>query len=137
VPTVETITYKCKKKRGQRQATLENLPTESIEYRLSDEEQVSSCCGGKVHEMSTEVRQEVVIIPAQAKIVKQVRYDYSYRHCEHNEIETSIMTAPGPKSVYPKSLASPSSMAYIMNQKYVDGIPLYRQEQKLKRYLTF
>jgi transposase len=31
------------------------------------------------------------------------------------------------------SLASPSAIAYIMNQKYVDSLPLYRQEQQLER----
>ena len=31
------------------------------------------------------------------------------------------------------SLASPSSVANVMTQKYVDGIPLYRQEQIRKR----
>ncbi|WP_222422772.1 transposase, partial [Aeribacillus pallidus] len=35
-PTVETITYRRKKKRGQRQATFENLPMETIEYRLPE-----------------------------------------------------------------------------------------------------
>ncbi|WP_232306045.1 IS66 family transposase, partial [Pontibacillus litoralis] len=66
-PTVETITYKRKKK-GQRDQKLEDLPTETIEYRLPEEEQVCSCCDGKLHEMSTEVRREIEIIPAQAKV---------------------------------------------------------------------
>lgn len=33
----------------------------------------------------------------------------------------------------PGSLASPSAVAYLMNQKYVDGLPLYRQEQQFSR----
>src|SRR4051812_25159673 len=49
-PTVETITYRRRKKRGQRQLMLENLPVETIEYRLSEEEQVCSCCSGNLHE---------------------------------------------------------------------------------------
>ena len=35
-PTVETITYRRKKQRGQREKTLENLPVETIEYTLED-----------------------------------------------------------------------------------------------------
>ena len=38
-----------------------------------------------------------------------------------------------PKLAFPKSLASPSAIAYIMSQKYVEGLPLYRQEQNLLR----
>lgn len=132
-PTVETITYRRRKKRGQRQLMLENLPVETIEHRLSEDEQVCSCCGGNLHEMSTEVRQELKYIPAEVKVVKHVRYVYSCRHCEQEEIETPIKTAPMPKSPIPGSLASPSILAHIMNQKYVDALPLYRQEKSWKR----
>ncbi|WP_273125645.1 IS66 family transposase [Bacillus weihaiensis] len=132
-PTVETITYRRKKKRGQRQMMLENLPEETIEYRLSDEEQVCSCCGGNLHEMSTEVRQELKYIPAEVKVVKHVRHVYSCRHCEQEAIETPIQTASMPKPVISGSLASPSMLAHIMSQKYVEGLPIYRQEKHLHR----
>jgi transposase len=132
-PTVETIIYRRRKKRGHRELMLENLRTETVEYRLSEEEQVCSCCSGFLHEMSTEVRQEIKYIPAEVKVVKHVRYVYSCRHCELEELETPIVTAPMPKPVYSGSLASPSIMAHIMNQKYVDGLPLYRQEKQFAR----
>lgn len=133
-PTLESITYqRRRKKRGHREAMLENLPVETIEYRLPAEEQVCSCCGGALHEMSTEVRQELVYIPAELKVVKHVQYVYSCRHCEHNEIETPIKTAPRPKPVISGSLASPSVLSHIMTQKYVEGLPLYRQEKQFHR----
>nr|WP_252195839.1 transposase [Bacillus mycoides] len=62
-PAVETITYRRKKKRGHRNKSVQNLPIETFEYRLPDEEQVYSCCGGALHEMSVEVRKEVTIVP--------------------------------------------------------------------------
>lgn len=136
-PTVETITYQRKKQRNQRDQKLENLPTETIEYRLSDKEQVCSCCGGNLHDMSTEVRKELKVIPAQVKVVEHVRHVYSCRHCEHHEIETPIVTARMPEPVFPGSLASPSAMAYIMTQKYVESMPLYRQEKHLERFGVF
>lgn len=132
-PSSETITYRRRKKRGDRETKLEDLPTETVEYRLSAEEQVCSCCGGSLHEMSTEVRQEVKVIPAEVKVVKHIRHVYACRGCERNEIETPIVTAPMPSPVYPGSLASPSSMAYVMSQKYVEGLPLYRQEKQFER----
>lgn len=133
-PTMETVTYRRRKTRGQRKLMLENLPVETIEYRLSDEEQVCSCCGGTLHEMSTEIRQELKYIPAEVKVVKHVRHVYSCRHCEKHEIEKPIVkTASMPKPVISGSLASPSIMAHIMAQKYVEGLPLYRQERQFKR----
>jgi hypothetical protein len=92
-PTVETITYKRRKERGQREEALKDLPVETIEYRLPPEEQVCPNCGGPLHEMSAEVRQEIKVIPAQVKLTKHVRYVYSCRRCEHEETSTPVVTA--------------------------------------------
>ena len=131
-PTIEEITYR-RKKRGQRAAQLKDLPVETIEYRLPPEEQVCSCCGHELHEMSTEVRQELKIIPAQVKVVKHVRYIYACRRCEREAINTPIVTAPMPAPVLPRSLASPSALAYVMTQKYLEAMPLCRQEKAWAR----
>lgn len=132
-PTVEEITYKRKKKVGARTAKLDALPVEMVEYRLSEEEQVCPCCAGKLHEMSIEVRRELKIIPAEVKVVEHKRHVYACRRCEQEAIRTPILTAPMPAPVAPGSLASPSILAYIMSQKYVDSLPLYRQEQAFIR----
>ena len=133
-PIVETVTYERKKKRGQRPAKLANLPIETVEYHLEESEQVCSCCQGKLHTMSTQVRQELKVIPAEVKVVKHVQHVYACRHCEQNEIHTPIVTAHKPAPVYKGSLASPSAMAYVMHQKYVEGLPLYRQEKQWERF---
>ena len=132
-PTLGTITYKRRKQKGHREAMLENLPVETIEYSLSPEEQVCPKCEGPLHEMSTEVRQELKVIPAQVKVVKHIRHIYSCRRCEREETSTPVVTAPSPSPMIPGSLASPSAVAYVMNSKYVDGLPLYRQEQQWSR----
>ena len=132
-PTVETITYKRKKKAGAREAKLDALPVETIEYRLNEDDQVCPCCTGKLHGMSTEVRRELKIIPAEVKVVEHVRHVYACRRCEQEAIRTPIVTAPMPAPVAPGSLASPSILAYIMSQKYTDSLPLYRQEQQFLR----
>jgi transposase len=131
-PSVETVTY-SRKKPDSREAKLDKFPVETIPYELPESEQVCSCCGGPLHEMSTETRNEITIIPPEVKVTRHVRQVYACRHCEREEIRTPIVTAPMPKPVYPGSLASPSSMAYVMSQKYVDSQPLYRQEQQFAR----
>lgn len=131
-PDVETVTYSRKKSAG-RQAKLEQFPVETVTYELPEAEQVCVCCGGVLHEMSTETRNEITIIPAEVKVVRHVRRVYACRRCEREEIRTPIVTAPMPKPVYPGSLASPSIIAYVMSQKYVDSQPLYRQEQQFAR----
>jgi len=130
-PTMEHITY-TRKKRITREEKLDNLPEEIVEYRL--EETTCSCCGGELHEMSNEIHHNLKIVPAQVVAVRHIRYVYACRQCEREGTKSTIVAAPMPKSVLPGSLASPSSMAYIMSQKYVEGMPLYRQEQYLARF---
>ncbi|ANB60157.1 IS66 family transposase [Anoxybacteroides amylolyticum] len=132
-PPMEKITYERRKPAGPRTAKLDHLPVETVTYELNEDERVCSCCGNPLHEMSSETRHEIAIIPAQVKVVQHVRKVYACRRCEREEIRTPIVTAPMPNPIYPGSLASPSSMAYVMTQKYVDSQPLYRQEQQFSR----
>jgi len=129
-PTVEEITYKRRKRQGHREEQLKDLPEEVVEYRLSEEEQVCPCCGEALHEMSTEIRKELKIIPPQISVVKHVRYIYACRNCEKNDVSTPIKTAPMPKPALSGSPASASTIAYVMSQKFVFGLPLYRQEKQ-------
>ncbi len=132
-PTMETVTYKRKKQVGAREAKLDGLPVETIEYHLREAEQICPCCAGQLHGMSTEVRRELKIVPAEVKVVEHVRHVYACRRCEEEAIRTPIVTAPMPAPAMPGSLASPSILAYIMSQKYADSLPLYRQEQQFLR----
>ena len=132
-PTVEKITYERRKPRGRREAILADLPVEMIEYHLEPEEQICPCCGGPLHEMSIEVRQELKFIPAQVKVVKHVRHVYACRKCQQDEETTPVITAPMPSPVLKGSLASPTLLSHVMTQKYLYGMPLYRQEQQFSQ----
>jgi transposase len=122
----QTITYERKK--PGRKPIPKDLPMERIEYRLPEEEQICTACGGHLHEMSEALRHEVKLVPAQVKIVQHARFVYGCRNCEMNGIEVPIKTAKAPRPVIEKGLASPSAVAYVMTLKFVDGVPLYRQE---------
>lgn len=132
-PTVEEITIKRKKKQGQKKEKIENLPIEIREYKLSDEELKCRTCDGDLHEIRVEVRKEIEIIPAQAKVIEHRKSIYGCRSCEKNEINVNIISAPMPKPALPKSMASASTVAFVMNQKYVEAMPLYRLEKHLER----
>ena len=130
-PTIEEITYKRKKQKGSREKLLADLPIETIEYTVED----TNCpkCNNELHVMTKEIRKELKIIPAKVSVVEHVSYVYSCRYCEKTDTQTPVITAPSPKALIAKSLVSPSVMAYIMNQKFVNAMPLYRQEQEFKR----
>ena len=133
-PTIETITYQRRKKQpGNREELLKDLPVEVVEYRLPENEQICPCCEGPLHEMSTQIRQELEIIPPQVKVIKHVQYIYACRHCDKEQDKTPIIKAQMPNPILPGSLASPSMVAYIMDQKYTNSMPLYRQEKQFSR----
>ena len=132
-PETEVVTYKRRKTAGKREQQLAELPLEEIEYELTEEEQVCPKCEGALHKMGTEVRQEIKVIPAQVILVKHNRAKYACRACEDNAESSPVVVAPFPKPAFPNSLASPSAVAYIMSQKFVEGLPLYRQEASLQR----
>lgn len=48
-------------------------------------------------------------------------------------MRTPFITAPMPVPALPGSLTSPSMLAYVIRQKYVDSLPLYRQEQQFRQ----
>jgi len=129
-PTVEEITYKRKKQVGKRERMLEDLPVEIIEYHLSEEEMICPKCFSARHVMSKKIRRELKIIPAQVIVVEHVCDICSCRNCEKNDVTVAVVTADMPAPVLPGSLVSPSLMAFVMNRKFVEAIPLNRQEQQ-------
>lgn len=110
-----------------------DLPVEVVEHELPAEGQVCPDCGGAMHIMGRETRRELKIIPAQVKVVEHKQCVYSCRNCESHSDHTPILKANMPEPVIRGSYASPEAVAHIMCQKFVMGVPLYRQEQEWKR----
>lgn len=129
-PTVEEIKgYKRRKQKGHKEAKLANLPVEIIEHYLPEEEMFCEQCGGQRHVMGKETYKQIDIIPAQVKVIEHVTYTYACRICEREADTVTIVKAKAPEPVIKGSIASPSAVAYIMVQKYVNAMPLYRQEK--------
>jgi transposase len=130
---IEEITYRRKKRKGKREEDLSGLPVEQIIYQLSEEERDCPECEETMHVMGRQVRREVKIIPAQFTVIEHVQMVYSCRSCEKNSDYVSIVKAPIPEPVIKNSIASPSAVAHVMTQKFVNAMPLYRQEKDFLR----
>ncbi len=132
-PKAEEVIAPKKKRHGHKKEITKQFPVETIEYKLTEEDQVCKNCGNKLHEMSKQVHVQLKLIPAQIIKEEHVQYVYSCRHCQENETQTPIVTAKMPCPVIKNSLASPSLLSHVIIRKYVEGLPLYRQEQQFKR----
>ena len=137
-PSLETVTYRRKKRQpGDVADKIKDLPVEVIEHRLPEEECTCPNCQNPLHEMSVQVHKKLKIVPAQVSVVEHRQFIYSCRHCERHaddaDASVPVIKAEMPKSFLPGTIASPSAVAYIIDQKYTNGMPLYRQEQQLAR----
>jgi transposase len=134
-PDLITVPEHKRKKKIKRGSSLEGLPEETVEYHLPEEEMVCSCCGTTRHVINQEITKELVAVPAQLFVRAHVRNVYGCRSCEANGdgSQPVVVKAPKPNRAFPGSIASPSVVAHIIDEKYVMGVPLYRQEQQWLR----
>ena len=130
-PDKETLiaAHKRRKKRTKAEIT-ENL--KHIKQICDLDNKECEICGGELTCIGEEfVRSELNIIPAQMYVVDIYRKVYKCTHCSDDE-QTNIFKAAAPVSVMKGSMATPTTVAYIMQQKYQLGMPLTRQSKYLK-----
>lgn len=132
-PERQTVKSHQRKKPRPREERFANLPREVVRYQLSAEEQICPHCGCRLHPIGEEVHEELEYIPASV-VVKEIHQDtYACGHCHAQGDPTPVLTAPQPPSAFPGSFATPSLVSAVLTQKFVDGLPLYRQEQIFAR----
>lgn len=124
---------KKKKIKGGKTRMISGLPKETIDFRLSEKEMICPECGGKLTKVRNTVRKELIVIPAEIKVREYIDAVYTCRNCQKNGTANPMHTGNSPKPIIRNSLASPSFIADIMVKKFVDGVPIYRQEASLKR----
>lgn len=111
-----------------------NLPVEIREITLPEEEQICPICGTHLEVIGKEtVRKELEYIPATLKVVEYVSVHYGCPKCKTDEEKPNIIHAPVPPALL-RSYASPSIVAWVIYSKYVNGMPLYRQEKDWLQY---
>lgn len=121
--------HKRKKRTGKKEEDLSNFEvTETIEYKLTGEDRYCPDCGTKYKVVTKEVVKRLKFIPSTFEVEEEVTYVYSCPKC-------GAMIRPEREFPLIKgSIATPSLVAGIMNAKYVNGMPLARQERELARY---
>lgn len=133
-PELSKVEAHYRKRRRAMDQLPEDLPVEVVEHILSADEQDCPVCGNPMHVIGRKVvRRELKLIPARAVIVEHVQLTYGCRPCERTGTSVPIIKAPLPEPVIKGSFATPESVALMMTDKFVMGIPLYRQEQQWKR----
>ena len=126
-PEIEQLTYTRKKK--TKETTIKNLPIEEVHHEIPKEERICNECGHSLHDMGNTTRDEIEIIPAKVIVKRHITHKYSCRNCENAGIDVNIIKADAPKPLIKGSMATSSALSHIMTQKYMNAVPLYRQEK--------
>ena len=122
-----------RKKKRTLEELCATLPVEERIVDLPDNEKVNpnghalTCIGQEY------IRTELVLERAKAKVVKHYRKVYADRQLEQETGYSEVFKPVMPPPLLAHSYASASVVTDVLMKKYVDAMPLYRQEQMWKR----
>jgi len=129
----EVVREHTRKPKRTKEELARDLPVKKTVIELPEEKRGCDICEGQLVPIGQElVRRELNIIPAQVFIEEIYQVSYACPPCEEETDEANIIKAPVPEPVVKRGLASPSSVAHVLYQKFVNAMPLYRQEEDWK-----
>ena len=122
-----------RKKKRTLEELCATLPVEERIVDLPDDEKVNAnghalACIGQEY-----IRTELVLERAKAKVVKHYRKVYADRQLEQETGYSEVFKPVMPPPLLAHSYVSASVVTDVLMKKYVDAMPLYRQEQIWKR----
>jgi transposase len=125
----ETITIPAhdRTRRGRKKLAAD-IPRIEVLHDLSEADKVCPTDGATLERIGEETSEQLEVIPAQIRVLKHIRPKYACPCCH-----SGVRIAPLPPTLFPKSILTPSLAAHITTAKFVDGIPLYRQEPQFER----
>lgn len=106
------------------------LPPElpRIEHRHEPDDCTCGQCGRDLVKIGEDISEQLDVEPARFFVHRHIRAQYACRTCE------TVTAAPVPASVINGGLAAPGLHAWVLIQKYLDHLPLYRIEQISARH---
>jgi transposase len=132
-PETVVVEKHTRKKTG-RKPLPDNLPREDVIHDIPEEEKVCDC-GCRLTCIGEEVSEQLHVEPAKYKVIRNIRLKYACRGCEGVESDDqTVKIAPPPVQLIPKSFATVSLLIYIIASKFIESLPLYRQEKRFRRY---
>ena len=124
----DTPRRRPKKKPGKREEDLEGLPVVVVEHSMEEKELEERFGREGWKQLPDEIYRRYRFTPAKVEVEEHHVKVYAGKKTEE------VVKAPHPGYLLKGSLVSPSLEAAVMNAKYVNAVPLYRQEQEFARY---
>jgi len=124
-----------RRKKPGRKPISKDLPREEVVHDLEDGQKYCRCCGKERPQFDDEISEELEIVPASVKVVRHIRKVYGPCTCKDFESSEQAPVLRGVMSprMLPGSIAAAGTLAYVVTAKFVDAMPLYRQEKIFSR----
>jgi transposase len=110
-----------------------DLPRERVEIDLTEAEKACPCCRRMRVRIGADVSERLDYRPASLFVRQLVRPTYACRFCERAGENPQVVQAPLPPEPIPRGTAAAGLLAHVLVSKYIDHVPLYRQESILAR----
>lgn len=120
--------YTRKKSKGGRKPLPDHLPRIEVVHVLAEGDCHCDHCQGQLKEMGAKTSEQLELIPMTVRVIKHIKTTYHCPHCKQ-----MIKAAKLPPQPIPAGIASAGTLAHLAINKYVNGMPLYRQELEFKR----
>ena len=127
-------TPKKRKTRATDAERFKGIPVVKEYLDLSETEKNCPVCGTALKQIGEEfVRRELIFIPAKLKIREYYSRNYECPQCSQHGIPVIKKGKDGkPHMLY--GMASTGTVAWVMYQKFCNGLPYFRQEKDWKQY---
>ena len=127
---------KRRRRGGPRRVDLSGLETVVVEHDLPEGDRACPRCGAEMRELRVEVTEKLRMVPAHLVVEVHRTHVYLCEPCSAadaagGEVGSPIVRAPRPAEAFPRSLATPSLVAWVVEQKYAMSLPLYRIESQM------
>lgn len=126
-PPAVVIATHTRAKRGRKPLS-PALPRVEVLHDLPEAEKICPRDGSVLECIGEETSEQLDFKPAAMRVIRNVRPKYVCPCCRDG-----VKIAPVPLALFPKSLATPALLAHIVTAKFVDGLPLHRQEAQFSR----
>lgn len=123
--TAKTTTTKPSRARAGRQPLPDHLPR--IEHRHEPASCQCGQCGNKLVKIGEDITEQLDVEPAKFFVHRHIRPQYACKSCE------TVTAEPVPPAVIDGGMAAPGLLAWVMTNKYLNHLPLYRLEQMAAR----
>ncbi|MBU1248345.1 MAG: IS66 family transposase [Proteobacteria bacterium] len=130
-PRTEVVPH-ARRKAGSKPIP-EAYPRVEVVHDIPEQDKICGC-GAALTRIGEEVSEKLDIVPAKIQVIRHVRPKYACRTCEGVEDDgPTVRTAPMPPQLIPGGMATAGLVAYVVVNKFVDGLPFYRQERMFSR----